>query len=523
MARSSSRASVVQGSFVRPLTRAPDRTGSIQARGLRGTGLASHALLSGGATATPRVNTVQRTAQGAAFQLAAGSGRFGRGMGRRMPTAVQRKMEAFFGSSFGDVRVHVGPEAASIGALAFTHGSNIYFAPGQYNPTSHQGQRLLGHELTHVVQQRAGRVRNPFGSGVAVVQDVSLEAEAERMGARVATLPPTVQTKPANGLPTKAVLPGHNAERPATHPSYPPRRTATTGGTLQRMRLVNLRPTWTETASYVKDHPTSFAATAYHDFGAGRERSFQCSGCHRWLPVSRATVDHIVPKSYLKSMIDKGGLKGGQGLVNMNRARYGLNQDLDWFNVKYRVNKGGMKGWKWSGKKKLRDHNHADEVYLEAHALNDLDNLQLMCHSCNSSKRNSNNPNGAGAPPANVGVKTTTNITIDSLPHRPVVAIDLSPGVSGADSHPSARFSTAWGKTRRFFLAEKYHAVGIATADFGPGAEPVYTCGGCSRRLPIAIATVDHVQPKEGYWWRSLDLTNLALMCNICNSSKNNT
>lgn len=91
-------------------------------------------------------------------------------------------MESFFNTSFADVRVHVGAQASSIGALAFTHGSNLYFAPGQYNPGTPQGQQLLGHELTHVVQQRAGRVRNPFGSGVAVVQDRGMEAEADRMG-----------------------------------------------------------------------------------------------------------------------------------------------------------------------------------------------------------------------------------------------------------------------------------------------------------------------------------------------------
>ena len=95
-------------------------------------------------------------------------------------------MESFFGTSFGDVRVHVGAQAASIGALAFTHGSNLYFAPGQYNPNTAHGQQLLGHELTHVLQQRSGRVKNPFGSGVAVVQDRSLEAEADRMGQRAA-------------------------------------------------------------------------------------------------------------------------------------------------------------------------------------------------------------------------------------------------------------------------------------------------------------------------------------------------
>ena len=104
------------------------------------------------------------------------------GGGQPPPQAVRVKMERLFNTSFADVRVHVGHEASSIGALAFTHGTDLYFAPGQYNPQSTQGQQLLGHELTHVVQQRAGRVRNPLGTGVAVVQDPALEAEAERMG-----------------------------------------------------------------------------------------------------------------------------------------------------------------------------------------------------------------------------------------------------------------------------------------------------------------------------------------------------
>jgi len=104
-----------------------------------------------------------------------------------LPRDVQAKMEAALGASFSDVRIHVGPEAASIGAIAFTWGTDIHFSPGQYNPHTPHGQFLLGHELTHVVQQRAGRVANPFGSGVAVVQDQALEAEADRLGRMAAT------------------------------------------------------------------------------------------------------------------------------------------------------------------------------------------------------------------------------------------------------------------------------------------------------------------------------------------------
>jgi Domain of unknown function (DUF4157) len=106
--------------------------------------------------------------------------------GQPIPDQVRAKMEAAFGADFSDVRVHVGQEASAIGAIAYTWGTNIHFAPGQYSPNTIQGQKLLGHELWHVVQQRSGRVSNPFGSGVAVVQDHALEAEADRMGVKAA-------------------------------------------------------------------------------------------------------------------------------------------------------------------------------------------------------------------------------------------------------------------------------------------------------------------------------------------------
>lgn len=106
--------------------------------------------------------------------------------GLPLPSEVRTKMETAFGTDFSDVRVHIGHEASSLGAIAYTWGTNIHFAPGQYNPHTIQGQKLLGHELWHVVQQKAGRVTNPFGGGVAVVQDHALEAEADRMGIKAA-------------------------------------------------------------------------------------------------------------------------------------------------------------------------------------------------------------------------------------------------------------------------------------------------------------------------------------------------
>src|SRR5271157_5441618 len=143
---------------------------------------------------------------GDAFALPANFTLKPRGSGQPLPEPVQKKMEASFNTNFADVRVHVGHEAPSIGALAFTHGTDLYFAPGQYNPQSSQGQQLLGHELTHVVQQRAGRVRNPLGSGIAVVQDPGLEAEAEQMGKCAAFASRPIQAKPAAVGPVVAAF-----------------------------------------------------------------------------------------------------------------------------------------------------------------------------------------------------------------------------------------------------------------------------------------------------------------------------
>jgi hypothetical protein len=66
-------------------------------------------------------------------------------------------MNPAFGADFSGVRVHSDAEAVemskSIDARAFTHGADIYFDEGQFDPRSFEGKRLLAHELTHVVQQ----------------------------------------------------------------------------------------------------------------------------------------------------------------------------------------------------------------------------------------------------------------------------------------------------------------------------------------------------------------------------------
>jgi hypothetical protein len=108
------------------------------------------------------------------------------GDGRPLAPVLRQTLERVFQTDLTAVRVHQGPAAGAIGARAFTVGDHIHFAPGAFDPSSREGLALLGHELSHVVQQRAGRVANPYRRGIAVVQDPALEAEAERMARRVA-------------------------------------------------------------------------------------------------------------------------------------------------------------------------------------------------------------------------------------------------------------------------------------------------------------------------------------------------
>jgi hypothetical protein len=75
-----------------------------------------------------------------------------------LPPATRAHMEAAFSADFSDVRVHEGGHAGAVGARAYAQGSELHFAPGQYRPGTPEGDRLIGHELTHVLQQRDGRV-----------------------------------------------------------------------------------------------------------------------------------------------------------------------------------------------------------------------------------------------------------------------------------------------------------------------------------------------------------------------------
>ncbi len=113
------------------------------------------------------------------------------GTGRPLPRPIRGSMEQAFGLDFGAVRVHTDPRAnlvnRSLGAHAFTRGQDIFFRHGEYDPGSSAGREVLAHELTHVVQQRAGGAKGTPGTrGAQLSIDPALESEADAAGARAA-------------------------------------------------------------------------------------------------------------------------------------------------------------------------------------------------------------------------------------------------------------------------------------------------------------------------------------------------
>ncbi|MEP7229794.1 MAG: DUF4157 domain-containing protein [Ginsengibacter sp.] len=79
------------------------------------------------------------------------------GKGDQLPAKALQEMSTGFGIDFSSIRIHNDTEAVNMSnqleAQAFTHGTDIYFNEGKFDPDSSSGKLLLAHELTHTIQQ----------------------------------------------------------------------------------------------------------------------------------------------------------------------------------------------------------------------------------------------------------------------------------------------------------------------------------------------------------------------------------
>ncbi len=107
-----------------------------------------------------------------------------------LPDDVRQGMEEAIGGNFSSVQfVTESKKAEEVGALAFTQGKNVEFAPGQFKPDTTAGLELIGHELTHVDQQDKGTVEPTMEIGEMLVNDdKSKETEADDKGKAAARL-----------------------------------------------------------------------------------------------------------------------------------------------------------------------------------------------------------------------------------------------------------------------------------------------------------------------------------------------
>jgi hypothetical protein len=110
-----------------------------------------------------------------------------RGGGGSLDPGTRGAMESALGADFSGVRVHTDARADSLsralGARAFTTGRDVFFRQGEFSPATPGGQKLIAHELTHVVQQAATPVQRRLTLGA---EGDAYEREAESLAERVA-------------------------------------------------------------------------------------------------------------------------------------------------------------------------------------------------------------------------------------------------------------------------------------------------------------------------------------------------
>ncbi len=205
---------------------------------------------------------LEREADNVAMQgLAAPSGERG----------VRDHVAKHLGFDFSKVRLHrdVG-EVEAQGAHAMTVGSNVYLAPGRYQPETSLGRALLAHELTHVAQQGAvPRLPGPgsFRNALSALDEDHSSAHLDKSAAAIGD--PATELTPAPLGMTQRCIPGCNdcsgsrdrepeAGAPTTTPAAPtapstPQPTHSAGPSVATAGNKIVRLSWT-----VDDGPTPF-------------------------------------------------------------------------------------------------------------------------------------------------------------------------------------------------------------------------------------------------------------------------
>ncbi len=160
-----------------------------------------------------------------------------RSPGQPLEAATRAFMEPRFGHDFSRVRVHTDAKAAEsaqeVNARAYTVGKDIVFGTGQYAPGTNTGQRLLAHELTHVVQQEGSQISK--GLNLSHSEDMA-EREAAAIAQHIPQEKPTFDRSSINNnhivrqRAPAVIARKSDEEEPGTSQHYEPEENVPQGG-----------------------------------------------------------------------------------------------------------------------------------------------------------------------------------------------------------------------------------------------------------------------------------------------------
>ena len=188
---------------------------------------------------------------------------------------VRAQVEATTGGDLSGARVHTGvgsqAEAATLRARAFTVGSDIHFAAGQYQPGTPGGDALLAHELVHTLQQGGREPTAQLKASDVSQESDAAEVEADRIAHAAVSGASTRMAPVARAAPiarTPESLSGNPAERTdASGTATTSHRSVTLGDSVNppaaagaagsETRTANVRPIATESAPLHFDPPAT--------------------------------------------------------------------------------------------------------------------------------------------------------------------------------------------------------------------------------------------------------------------------
>jgi len=160
--------------------------------------LATPAAASGASASEPAAAT-RRSLDAGHLQAAPAHVRSALGDGgRALDEGTRAAMESRFGARFDHVRLHTGGSAAlsaeRLGARAYTLGQHVVVGGAGLQPGSAAGERLLAHELAHVVQQTGGAggmagniARRAMSIAPMIQRDLAIEPPNPTVDGRVLT------------------------------------------------------------------------------------------------------------------------------------------------------------------------------------------------------------------------------------------------------------------------------------------------------------------------------------------------